>query len=240
MKKLIEFFIKYPIGVNTLLFGIFAFGYLGYKTMSTTFFPVVESRNISIQAVYPGASPEEVEEGIVSKVEENLKGLTGIERFTSVSSENSASITVEVLKGYETDVVLEDVKNAVNSVPSFPAGMEPILVYKRENLRTSISFSLSGNNIDLKTLKEVARRVELELRAAPGVSKVELAGFPDEEIEIAFSDHALRNYDITFQEASSAVQAANLDITGGTLKGEREEILIRARQKKYFAKDLQD
>jgi multidrug efflux pump subunit AcrB len=118
--------------------------------------------------------------------------------------------------------------------------MEPILVYKRENLRTSISFSLSGNNIDLKTLKEVARRVELELRAAPVVSKVELAGFPDEEIEIAFSDHALRNYDITFQEASSAVQAANLDITGGTLKGEREEILIRARQKKYFAKDLQD
>ncbi len=240
MRKLAAFFVKYPVGVNTLLFGIFIFGYVGYKTMSTTFFPVVESRNISIQAVYPGASPEEIEEGIITKVEENLKGLTGIEKFTSVSSENTASINIEVLKGYKTDVVLEDIKNAVNRVPSFPVGMEPILVYKKENLRASISFAISGENVDLLTLKSVARRIERELRASPLVSKLSLAGFPDEEIEIAFSDNALKNYKISFQEAANAVKSANLDITGGTLKGETEEILIRARQKKYYAEDLQN
>ena len=240
MRNLAAFFVKYPVGVNTLLFGIFVFGYVGYKTMSTTFFPVVESRNISIQAVYPGASPEEIEEGIITKVEENLKGLTGVEKFTSVSSENAASIRIEVLKGYDTDIVLEDIKNAVNRVPSFPVGMEPIVVYKQENLRASISFAISGEDVDLLTLKSVARRIERELRASPKVSKLSLAGFPDEEIEIAFSDNALKNFQISFQEAANAVKAANLDITGGTLKGESEEILIRARQKKYYAEDLQN
>ena len=185
MKRLIEFFIKYPVGVDTLLIGTFFFGWISYNALNTTFFPLVESRNITVTAVYPGASPEEMEEGVVNKIEQNLKGLTGVEQYTSTSAENSAVINVEVIKGYDTDLVLEDVKNAVEGVPSFPTGMEPIRVAKRENLTLAMSMALSGEGVDLISLKQEARRIERELRLVDGISKISLGGFPDEEIEIA-------------------------------------------------------
>ncbi|MEL6656447.1 MAG: efflux RND transporter permease subunit [Bacteroidota bacterium] len=239
MRGIVHYFIKYPVAANLLMFGILILGYFGATSMKTTFFPEVESRIISIQTIYPGASPEEIEEGIVSKIEDNLKGLTGVERYTSVSSENSGAITVEVLKGFDTDLVLQDVKNAVDRINSFPTGMEPAVIYKRENLGFAINVALSGN-VSLAALKRYAREIEGELLAMDGLSKVSLSGFPDEEIEIAFRERDLRAYGMTFQEASNAVRRSNVDITGGTIKGEKEEVLVRARSKEYYADGLRD
>lgn len=240
MKRLIEFFIKYPVGVDTLLIGLFLFGYVSYNHLNTTFFPLVESRAITITAVYPGASPEEMEEGVVNKIEQNLKGLTGVEQYTSVSNENSAVITVEVIKGYDTDLVLDDVKNAVQNVPSFPTGLEPVRVAKRENLTLAMSMALSGDGVDLISLKEEARRIEQEIRGQDGISKVSLSGFPEEEIEIALDKSTLRKYNLTLSQIATALATTNLDITGGTIKGTQEEMLIRSRNKNYDAEDLQN
>ncbi|MCG8329079.1 MAG: efflux RND transporter permease subunit [Chitinophagales bacterium] len=239
MKRFINYFIKYPIAANLLMFGILILGIVGGSNMKSTFFPEVESRNISIQIVYPGASPEEIEEGIVSKIEENLKGVTGVERYTSVSRENSGSVTVEVFKGYDTDIILQDVKNAVDQISSFPVGMEPPVVYKRENLGFAISFAISGD-VDLRTLKRFGRQAEDDLLAIEGISKVDLTGFPDEEIEIAFREKDLRAYNLTFQQATQAIRSANIEITGGTVKGKDEELLVRARNKEYYADGLRD
>ena len=159
--------------------------------------------------------------------------------MTSVSKENSGSVSVEVLKGYNTDVVLQDVKNAVDQINSFPASMEPATIFKQENLGFAISFALSGN-VDLETLKTYSRRVEDDLRAIDGISKVGLSGFPEEEIEIAFREQDLRAYQLTFAEATRAVQVANLEITGGTVKGEKEELLVRARNKRYYGDELRN
>ncbi|MEY2963152.1 MAG: hypothetical protein RL754_413, partial [Bacteroidota bacterium] len=240
MKRLIEFFIKYPVGVDTLLIGLFFFGYVSYNSLNTTFFPLVESRNITISAIYPGASPEEMEEGVVNKIEQNLKGLTGVEQYTSVSNENRATITVEVLKGYDADLVLEDVKNAVESVPSFPTGLEPIRVAKRENLTLAMSMALSGEGVDLVSLKQEGRKIERELLSKEGISKVTLSGFPAEEIEIALDKSTLRKYNLTLSQIATALAGTNLDITGGTIKGTQEEMLIRSRNKNYDAEDLQN
>ena len=239
MRGIVHYFIKYPVAANLLMFGILILGYFGATNMKTTFFPEVESRIISIQTIYPGASPEEIEEGIVAKIEDNLKGLTGVERYTSVSSENSGAITVEVLKGFDTDLVLQDVKNAVDRINSFPTGMEPPVIYKRENLGFAINVALSGN-ISLAALKGYAREIEDDLLAMDDLSKVSLSGFPDEEIEIAFRERDLRAYGLTFQEAADAVRRTNVDITGGTIKGEKEEVLVRARSKEYYADGLRD
>ena len=85
MKKIISYFIKYPIAANVFILTFVVFGTVGMLTMKSSFFPLVESRIITIQIIYPGASPEEVEEGIVLKIEDNLKGVSGIERVTSES-----------------------------------------------------------------------------------------------------------------------------------------------------------
>ncbi len=239
MKGIIEYFIKNEIAGNILMILLVILGLFGLSQMKTTFFPEVESRNISIQAIYPGASPQEIEEGIVSKIEENLKGLTGLERVTSISSENSASITVEVLKGYDTDIVLQDVKNAVDRVSSFPVSMEPLTIFKRENLGRVLTFAIYGD-MPLKSLKKISRKTEDDLLAIDGLSKLELSGFPDEEIEITFRESDLRTYNITFAEAATAIRNSNLESTGGTIKTKTEELLIRADNKEYLARDFQD
>ncbi|KAA3659093.1 MAG: AcrB/AcrD/AcrF family protein, partial [Calditrichaeota bacterium] len=101
MKNIIKYFVKYPVLGNSIFAMILLFGIVGYTNLKTTFFPDVPSRNILINAFYPGASPEEIEEGITLKIEDNLKGLTGVDRVTSTSSENSASINVELQSGFD-------------------------------------------------------------------------------------------------------------------------------------------
>lgn len=240
MKKLITHFIKYPVAGNVIIIAFLILGYMGMKNMRSSFFPLQDSKNINITVVYPGASPQEIEEGVVLKIENNLRGLLGIDRFTSSSKENSASIAIEAEKGYDIDVLLADVKNAVDKVPSFPAEMEPPVVAKQETTTRAISMVIAGKNVDLLSLKTKARQVESELRAIDGISQVDISGFPDEEIVIALKEDVLRRYNISFQEVAQAVASANLLVTGGSVKTKEEEYLIRLRNKFYFAQDLEN
>lgn len=238
MKKVISYFIKFPVAVNIFIIAFVVFGLAGALSMKSSFFPLTESRNISINVTYPGASPQEMEEGIVLKIENNLKGIVGIDRVTSVSRENSASINIETVKGKNIDVVLSDVKNAVDRVPSFPSGMEPPIIAKIENIRPTISFIITGENVSLATLKQYAREVENDLRNIDGISQVSLSGFPDQEIEIALRENDLLAYNLSFTEVSNAVSKANLLSTGGNIKTDEEDYLIRARNKNYYANEL--
>ncbi|MEL6135694.1 MAG: efflux RND transporter permease subunit, partial [Bacteroidota bacterium] len=237
MKNLVAYFIKYPITGNVLMVAILTLGMIGLFSLRSTFFPENDAKVISIAVVYPGASPEEVEEGVVNKIEDNINGITGIDRVSSVSQENTGRVTVEVARGYDIDLVLRDVKNSIDGISSFPLGIEPPVIYKLEVLNVALQFAISGD-VDLNTLKEYARKVEDDLLADPDVSKVEISGFPDEEIEIAVRENILRTYNLSFDQVRNAVAASNIDITGGTLKGENEEVLIRTRNKEYYAEDL--
>lgn len=238
MRKLIAYFIKYSVAVNILMIAIIIFGVLGMLKMKSSFFPLNESKIIGISITYPGASPLEVEEGIVLKIEDNLKGVAGIDRVTSVSNENSGSITVEIEKGQDIDIMLQEIKNAVDRVPSYPTGMEPLVVSKNENSRPSISFALSGNGVPLQTLKAVALEIENDLRAVEGISQVTITGYPAEEIEIAVREKDLLAYNLTFAEVAQTISRENILVSGGNIKTDVEEYLIRANSRSYLAKEL--
>lgn len=238
MRKLIEYFIRYHVAVNVFLIAFFVFGVIGALSLKSSFFPLTESKIINVAITYPGASPQEIEEGIVLQIEDNLKGLKGIDRVTSVSRENSGTITVEIEKGESLDFMLLEVKNAVDRVPSFPTGMEPLVVSKQEAVRETISFALSGKDIPLVTLKQLARQVETDLRAIDGISQISISGFPDEEIEIAVNELDLLAYNLTFNDVATAVSNANILVTGGNVKTEAEEYLIRANNREYYGKEL--
>ena len=240
MKKIITYFIKYPVAVNVVIIAFIAFGVVGVFSMKSSFFPLVDSQLIRISLAYPGASPAEMEEGVVLKIEDNLKGIVGVERVTSVSLENSASINVEVEKGKNIDVVLSDVKNAVDRVPSFPSGMEPPVIAKVESINSTISFTVSGNNVSLKSLKQYARAIENDIRGIDGISQVEISGFPEEEIEIAIRENDLRSYNLSFTEVSNAIRNTNILITGGNIKTSEEDYLIRASNRAYYGVELQN
>ena len=238
MRKLIAYFIKHSVAVNVLVIAFLIFGGVGAYKLNSSYFPLVDSKNISINVTYPGASPQEVEEGIILKIEDNLKGLNGVDRVTSTSRENSGNINVEIEKGKNIDFMLLEVKNAVDRVPTFPVGMEPLIVSKLEALRPTVTFSISGNNIPLATLKQIGRQVENDLRGIDGISQIQITGYPDEEIEIAINETNLLAYNLSFAEVSQAVNESSLITTGGTIKTSTEEYLIRANSRSYYANEL--
>ncbi|WP_405208664.1 efflux RND transporter permease subunit [Aquimarina sp. LLG6339-5] len=240
MKNFLAYFIKYPVAVNIFIVGFLIFGFLGYQKMNSSFFPLSEAKTIQITVTYPGASPEEVEEGVVEKIERNLKGIIGVDRVSSVSKENSASITVETLSDFNVNLVLDEVKNAVDKIPSFPNTIEPPIIETIKPTRPAISFIVTGKNIPRHILKEYAQDVEDDLLRIDGISQVSLTGFPDEEIEIAISEDKLRSYDLTFEEVAKSIAEANIIISGGSIKTKDEEFLIRADNKGYFANNLKD
>lgn len=238
MRKIITYFIKFPVAVNILIAAFAVFGILGALSMRSSFFPLVDSNIITINATYPGASPQEIEEGVILKIEDNLRGLIGIERVTSVSNENAGRITIEVLKEFDLDVVLAEVKNAVDRVPSYPTGMEPLVVAKQDAIRETIVFVVSGENIPLRTLKSISKNVERDIRRLDGISQVDISGFPNEEIEIAVKEIDLLAYGLTIDEIADAVSRENLLTTGGNIKTSDEDYLIRANNRSYYADEL--
>ncbi|MEM7485986.1 MAG: efflux RND transporter permease subunit [Bacteroidota bacterium] len=240
MKNFLGYFIKYPVAVNIFIVGFLIFGFLGYQKMNSSFFPLADAKTIQITVQYPGASPEEVEEGIVDKIERNLKGISGIDRVSSVSQENNASIIVETLSGFDINLVLDEVKNAVDRIPSFPKNIEPPVIESVIPTRPAISFIVIGKDIPLRILKEYAQDIEDDLLRIDGISQISLSGFPEEEIEIAVSESKLRSYALSFEDVAKAVGEANIIISGGSIKTESEEFLIRADNKMYAAKDLKD
>lgn len=240
MRPIIKFFIDNPISGNILMLMILLFGWFGLKNMKSTFFPPVPLQFVEVKVVYPGASPEEIEEGVVLRIEETLVGVTGIEQVNSTSSENAALIRVEMKRGEDIEKLKQDIENAVDQASNFFApGVEKPIITIVENRNFAYSFALSGD-VPLQVLKQTSRRVEDELRATGIMSKIAVTGFPREEIEIAFRENDLIRYQITIAEAGNAVRANNIDVTGGRLKGEAEELLLRARNKGYRAEELKN
>ncbi len=238
MRNFISFFIKYPVVVNIVMLSVAVFGYLGLQQTKSSYFPLDDSKLIFINIVYPGASPAEIEEGVVLKIEDNLRGLVNIDRVTSASKENAATITVEIEEGADIDIILANVKNAVDRVPSFPTDMEPPVISKQENINQAISFTVSGEGVPLKTLKDVSRKVEDDIRAIKNISQISLSGFPSEEIEIAVRENDLYAFNLTFAEVAAAVRNSNIITTGGNIKTDTEEYLIRANNRSYYGDEL--
>lgn len=237
MNTIVEFFVKYRVWTNVLMFGIIGFGIFYLIQIKYSFFPEIEPDIINIQVVYPGASPEEVEEGVVLKIEENLDGLEGIERVTSVSRENFGSITVEILKDEVIDDVLTDVKNAVDRINSFPLGIEKPVIFEQKFRTRALSILLYGE-ADLYNMKYIAEEMRDQLLATPEISQVAIEGLPNLEFSIEVSEANLRKYELSFDEIAQAIASANINISGGKFDTEEEEILIRAYGKNYYANEL--
>lgn len=240
MRSIVTFFVKYPIWANAIIATVMVIGALSYMFgLKKSFFPEREPRNITISVVYPGASPEEVEEGVTIKIEEAIKGIVGIEEVTSVSSENSASISVLTSGDYDLDEVTTEVKNAVDRINSFPVSAEKPVVFKQKSTSTAMFMGVKGD-VSLMDLKKAAERVENDFLNSGKISQVRVSGFPDLEITIEVSEENLRRYGVTFSTVANAVRLNNRDISGGSIKTTQEEIKIRANSKEYDPSEIEN
>ena len=239
MKKAIQYFVKYSISADVLLLLIAIIGILSAINISRSQFPRVESREITIETTYVGASPSEVEKGITIKIEEEIDGLEGIKKVNSTSTENLSTVNIEIYSNFKIADVLSDVKNAIDRINTFPDDAETPVIYKRERVDRSADLMISGD-VDLKTIKTYAEKAEQALLAMDGISKIDITGYPEEEIEIAIREKALDAYQLTFEEVARAISASNLESTGGKLEMDGTNITIRTENKRYYAEQLEN
>lgn len=239
MKRLVEYFVKYPILANVLIALTLIGGVISMVSTQKSFFPKTEDKTLSVSIAYPGASPDEMEEGVTLKIEEALNGVTGVYRVTSTSSENLASITIEKIDGYNIDELYTDVKNAIDGINSFPAGAEKPIIVKVKRRTTAQRLALIGD-VDLKRLKVFAEEIEDDLLGTGEISQVAISGIPPLEISIEVTEAQLRRYNLTFSEIAQAVANNNNDLSAGSIKTDEEEILIRSRAKHTDAARIGD
>lgn len=236
MRNFISFFIKYPIWSNAIIVVTALAGLLSIFTMNHSFFPELQPNMIYITVAYPGASPEEIEEGIATKIEESLTGIEGIKETSSVSSENICKVNIEAIEGTDLNILLQEIKNAVDGIISMPEGAErPIVVAQKSRGMGSMGgmvgyLTLKGPN-DLFQLKEMSDKIERDFLASKDISQVTVFGYAPQIIAIDVRADDLLKYNLTFDEISQKVKTSNLDISGGTIKSNEEELYIRSLNK---------
>jgi multidrug efflux pump subunit AcrB len=228
MKRILETFVKYPFYANLIVFVIVTTGTVSFLNMKKSFFPERESRQLSVSVSYPGASPKEMDEGITTRIEEAIRGLVGIKEFNSTSSENSSRVDIETTGEYDLDETLQEVKNAVDGISSFPTAAEKPIVSKRRSTSPAMVLGISGE-VDLQTLKKYAQTIEDDFLASGVISQVSIGGYPALEISVDISEENLLRYNLTFDEVSRAISQNNRDVSGGMIRSPEEEILIRSR-----------
>jgi len=232
-------FVKYKILANIVIAVTLIFGLIALSNINLAFFPESKPRNITIQVMYPGASPQEMEEGVTLKVEEAIYNIVGIDEIISTSSENMASINVVTLKGYDIDEIYTEIKNSVDRINGFPLGAERPIIFKQKPQTTAQWVGLTGD-VDLMTLKRVAEDVEDDLLASGIISQITIMGFPELEITINVSETNLARYGLTFDDVAQAVRNTNRDISAGLIKTETEDVLLRSRSKRTEAQLIGD
>jgi len=237
MKRAIAFLAQKPRLVNIFVGLIIVVGLLTVWSMRANFLPPEPVSFINVSVVYRGASPQEVEEEVVNKVEEAIEGLAGIERVTSTARESFALVNVELQEQANPNAVLQDVNNAVKGITTFPPGADVPVIAKQEVLNYTMTVGIAGAT-DLSTLKEYAKNIKDRLLLSPSLSQVTISGFPEEEIEVRLRQKDLKAYELTFDEVSRAIQSTNLKATGGEIETGTQKILIRLDSRNYFAKDL--
>ncbi|MDH5474951.1 MAG: efflux RND transporter permease subunit [Cyclobacteriaceae bacterium] len=230
----IEYFVKFPILANIIIALTLILGTVSLVNTKKSFFPTRKDSIINIQVAYPGASPEEMEEGVTIKIEESLTSIAGIDEITSTSSENSASISVEVLESFDIDEVYTDIKNAVDGINGFPVSAEKPIVFKQRQRSTAQWMALVGD-VDIKTLDIYSEEIRDDLLASGVISQVNINGINPLEISIEVSEQNLSRYGITFDQVANAVRQNNRDISAGSIKSTSEEILIRSKAKETDA-----
>ena len=192
MRSIIRFFVKHVVLVNLCIFVIIFFGSLAALNLTSSFFPEQQVRFINVQAVYPGASPIEMEESIVLKIEDNLAAVNGVKEITSRTEENRTTVTVEIDTGIDPNLALQEIKNEVDRISTFPAGLEEITVSKQDQLNPAGQLVLRGD-VSVTALQDLADQIEDDLRKYDNISRISIFGYNSPEVEISVRESALRN-----------------------------------------------
>ncbi len=219
------------VAANLLMFTIFFGGLLSLLNVKQEVFPQFELDMVLINVAYPGASPAEVEQGVLLAVEEAVREVDGVKEVSSTALEGTGVVVVELTLGTDSSRALADVKGAVDRITSFPQDVERPIVSLASNRREVITLVVYGDQEE-KALRHLAEDMRDGLLASDDITVVELGAVRPLEVSIEVPQAELRRYGLTLEQVSQLVRRASVELPGGGVKTPSGEILVRTAERR--------
>ena len=230
----IRWFAKNSVAANLIMVLIIGGGLVSLfgGSIVQEVFPEFSLDLITVSVPYPGAAPEEVEEGICLRIEEAVQGLDGIKKITSTAIENAGSVAIQVESDADSRKLLDEVKARIDAIDTFPELAEKPIVQELTNRRQVIDVAVYGDT-DERSLRSLAEKVRDDLAALPEISIAELANARPYEISIEVSESTLRRHRLSLDFVANAVRRSSIDLPGGSIKTSGGEVLVRTKGQAY-------
>jgi len=225
------------VAANLIMLMCLIGGFLALRNMKKEVFPDVEYDVVEVSVAYPGATPEDVEEGIILSIEQAVQDLEGIDEITSIAHEGYGTVQIKLLEGVDGERLAQDIKSEVDRITSFPEDAEEPEVRLVAHRRGVLSVVLYGD-VDRIVLHELSERVRDDFLQDPDITQVDVSGLPPLEIGIEISQENLRRYGLTLQEVSARLRDASVDLPAGGLKTKSGEILVRVRERRDYGRQF--
>ncbi|WP_405227497.1 efflux RND transporter permease subunit [Lentisalinibacter sediminis] len=239
MRGPIAWMARNAVAANLLMLLLIVGGLLFAQQVRQEVFPEIDLDIITVSVSYPGASPEEVEEGVVLAVEEAVRGVDGIKEVSSVVNEGRGVVLAELLLDTDADQALNDVKSAVDRITSFPEDAERPVISLATNREQVLNLIVYGD-LELRELDGLAEQLRGELLDDPRITLIEVDGLPPPEVSIEVPQEQLRRYGLTLPEIARRVRAASIDLPGGTVKTAGGDVLVRTTERREFGDEFED
>lgn len=237
-KGLIAFFANNSVAANLLMFFIIVMGLVSYFNLQRQMFPTIERNFINVSVQYPGASPQEIEENIVLKIEEQLSDITEIKKSVGRSWRGGGRVTLEIHVTEVLTDVLDKVKARVDSIGTFPAAMEPVTIAQAEFTQEVMQLSIVGD-LPLADLKPIAEQIEDELLQLQNVQLAN-ARSPGDEIAIEIKPETLRKYNLSINDVTQAIRRFSANFSAGQIRTESGMIAVRVENQFYNGEEFRN
>ena len=227
------------VASNLLMLGIVAVGLVSLTGLEQEAWPTVPFNQFEISVPFPGATPEEVEESIVVKIEDEVRGLADVKAVRSVAAPGMASVRVEVYSGTDMGAKKDEIESAVGRIQTFPGGAERPQIREMTNAQSMMRLILYGD-VPERSLKELAYRIEDDLASLPNVSQVETSGVRNYEVSIEVPLQWLRALGLTLTDVANTIRRGSLDLSAGSINTEQSQVRIRTLGQSYDQQDFED
>ena len=237
---MIDWFARNHVAANLLLLSIIVAGLYSLNTsLLLDMFPETEPDVITVSVPLRGATPEDLELGVAIRIEEAAQDLEGIDEIVSRSVEGSTSVSIEVDSDYDPRALLNDIKNRVDAINTFPADTEKPVVSLAQRTRSVISVVVAGAYRE-EEIRSFAEQVRDELLHIDGITQVSLDAVRNYEISIEASQDRLREFQLSLADIAYAIQRSSLDVSAGNVRTDGGDVLIRAKGQAYRRAEFED
>jgi multidrug efflux pump subunit AcrB len=227
----------HSVSANLLMLVLLIGGFLYGARIKQEVFPDFELDMVSITVPYPGASPQEVERGVVLAIEEAVSGLEGIDKLTATAREGAGTVTVEMIEGEDIQRLAQEIKAEVDRISSFPEEAEDPKVTILSRKRYVVTLALYGDH-DERVLREYAELVRERLLQSPEISQADLDGVRNFEISVEIDQATLRTFNLTLSEVARRIRSASVDLPGGAIKTQSGDVLIRMKEQRDIGREF--